>query len=152
MRPAEFRFQNKRLSIWLRGLDYWRGDTNDPAFVAFTHMPTNPIPPLLEIIRSPRTPSQEVIHKFNRKQSFLRIDEGKSWRRSSAASWALYAMGTNARPAFHALTNLLFETNALFSSTIPLAAMGSDGIGVLIVALTNQDWRIRDSAAVGLGW
>src|SRR5207245_10592374 len=36
--------------------------------------------------------------------------------------------------------------------TTAVAGMGLDRVQVLIEALTNQSWVIRDSAAVGLGW
>jgi len=145
--PSEFTYRNKRLSVWLQELEYWGGDTNNPAFVAFTQIGTNAIPPLLEIIRSPSTRFEKMILKVNRRQSFFEIPDGKPWLRAGAASWALYAMGTNARPALPALTNLLFHTNGLFSGTTALASMGPEGVRILIAALTNQSYRIRLAAA-----
>src|SRR5437899_1287491 len=68
-----------------------------------------------------------------------------------AATWALYAMSTNAKPALPALTNLLLHTNELIPSAIVLAGIGSDAIPILLAALTNQDWRIRHAVASGLG-
>lgn len=150
--PREFTYRNKRLSVWLQELEYEGGDTNQPAFVALSQMGTNAIPPLLEIIGAPRSRYQKLIFKFNRRQSFLQLPDGQPWRRAGAASWALYAMGTNARPALPALTNLLFHTNGLFTGTTALAGMGPNGVQALIVGLTNQSDRIRLAAAVALGW
>jgi len=150
--PTEFTYRNKRLSVWLQELEYEGGDTNQPAFVALSQMGTNAIPPLLEIIRAPRTRFERLISKVNRRQSVFKLPDGKPWLKAGDASLALYAMGTNARPALPALTNLLFHTNALFSGTTALAAMGPDGVRVLIVALTNQSDLIRDAAACALGW
>jgi len=111
--PREFTYRNKRLTVWLQELEYWGGDANHPAFVAFTQIGTNAIPPLLEIIRSPSTRFQKMILKVNRRQSFFELPDGKPWLRAGAASLALDADGTNARPALPTLTNLLFHTNAV---------------------------------------
>jgi HEAT repeat protein len=61
-------------------------------------------------------------------------------------------MGTNAKPAFAALTNLLFHANTLSDAGIPLAGMGSEALPPLLAALTNQNAVIRHSAAYGLSW
>src|SRR4051812_24283264 len=96
--------------------------------------------------RSPHSRFQKAIRKFNRKQSFFQVPQGTPSQRGSAASTALYAMGTNAQPALPALTNLLLHTNALINSSFALAGIGSDGVKVLIMALTNQNAMIRDAA------
>jgi len=89
-------------------------------------------------------------------------------------------MGTNAKSAFPALTNLLLHTNRVavgrvswlgmmpseerleerfieadcpgVLSSVPLAGMGSAGLPPLLAALTNQSAFIRYSATRGLAW
>ena len=61
-------------------------------------------------------------------------------------------MDANAKPPLPALTKLLFDANTAYLSAAPLAGMGSAGLPPLIAALTNQNERIRASAASGLGW
>jgi len=143
-------YKNKRLSAWLRDMEQWDGDTNRPAFVAFREMGTNAIPRLLRMIQSGGSPIQEAIYKFNLKQSFVRLPYHEQ---SMAACWALYAMGQEARPALPVLTNLLFQTNTncLIISATVLAGIGSEALPSLLAALTNQNDRIRRSAALGLG-
>src|SRR6266446_748791 len=114
-RPAEPIYQGKPLSAWLDDLHTWGGETNHPAFVAFRGMGTNAIPALLTIIQSGDPPFfQSLILELNRVQSLAHFPVRDPWTRRRAASWALYAMGANARPAFPALTNLLFHTNTLW--------------------------------------
>ena len=127
------------------------GDTNDPAFVAFSRMDTNVIPFLVERIRAPDSWLENLIHKANRKQDLVHIPSGETWPRDLAAAYALYAMGTNAKPALPALANMLFHTNGLPACSIPLAGMGSAGIHALIQASTNQSWPIRHLAVSDLG-
>lgn len=149
---AEPSYQGRSMRTWLHDLEKWNGTTNDPAFIAFREMGTNAIPGLLEILKSGGSAWQKMISKFNRQQSVVQLPLGTSWRRTLAASWALYAMGHNAKPALLALTNLLFSSNALVTSSTALAGIGSDAVPSLLAALTNQNYRIRFSAASGLGW
>jgi HEAT repeat protein len=133
-------------------LEGWDGDTNNGAFVAFRGMGTNAIPPLIDILQSGGPRLQKMISDINRGQTAFRLPFGTPWHRTLAAAWALYAMGTNARPALPALTNLLFHSNNTISSSTALAGLGPDGISSLITALTHKDFRIRFAAASGLGW
>jgi len=149
---SEPRYQGKPLTAWLKTLENWEGDTNDAAFVAFRGMSTNMIPRLLNAMQSRDQPIQTRIMELNRVQSIVNLPFGTPWRHSIAASWALYAMGTNARAALPVLTNLLFHTNALITATIALAGIGSEAVPVLLVALTNRNYRIRHSVANGLGF
>src|SRR5438552_9593755 len=46
---------------WLGDLEQWDGDTNNPAFVAFREMGTNPIPLLLKVIQTRGSRLQRTI-------------------------------------------------------------------------------------------
>ena len=151
LQPKEVTYQGRPLSAWLKDMEGWSGDTNDPAFVAFREMGTNAIPALLGIIKSGGPPLQRTILEINRKQSLVNLPFGTPWYQTMAATRALYAMGPKAKPALPVLKDLLFHTNALVISGIALAGIGSDAVPVLLAALTNQCYRIRDSAALGLG-
>jgi HEAT repeat protein len=140
-----------RLSAWLKDMENWSDGKDKAASVAFREMGTNAIPALLNIFRSGSSPIEKMISRINRKQSLVDFPIGPSAPQSLAASRALYAMGANARSALPALTNLLFHTNALMG-TIALAGIGSEAVPTLLMALTNQDSRIRLAAASGLGW
>ncbi len=150
--PAEPLCQGKPLSAWLNEYKGHPGLTNQAAFVAFRELGTNAIPALLKIIESGDSPFQRMMSELNRKQSLVHFPVRERPYPRWAASAALYAMGANARPAFPALTNLLFHTNTLFLSAVPLAGMGSEGLPLLLAALTNQNASIRESAATGLSW
>jgi HEAT repeat protein len=152
--PNEPTYQNKSLHAWLRDLQIGDASTSDPdaARLAFREMGTNAIPSLVKIIESGGPPVQRAVLKFNQKQSVVKLPFGQPWNQTMAATWALCAMGTNARPALPALTNLLLHTNELIPSAIVLASIGSDAIPILLATLTNKDWRIRDAVAAGLGY
>src|SRR5437588_7191699 len=150
--PREPMYQNKPLSAWLKDLENWDGDTNNAAFVAFHEMGTNSVPALLNVIQSGGPRFQRMMLELNRKQPLVHLPFGTPWHQTIAASRALYAMGTNARSALPVLTNLLFHTNALITSTIALAGIGPEALPSLLSALTNQSYRIRLSAASGLGY
>jgi hypothetical protein len=154
VQPREPRYQGKRLSAWLKDLESWNGDTNDPPFLAFSKMGTNAIPALLKVIESGGPGFERAISKFNRKQSLVKIPFGTPWHQVTAATWAFHAIGTNARPALPTLTNWLFGTNLsrAYTSSSALAGIGADAIPSLLAALTNQNWVIRHAAASGLGW
>jgi HEAT repeats/PBS lyase HEAT-like repeat len=152
--PDEPTYQHRSLHSWLKDLKNWDGDTNAAAYVAFREMGTNAIPSLLNVIESGGPRIDRIIMKINQKQSLVRLPFGRPWDYTMAATRALYAMGTNAKPALPALTNLLLQTNALnaqFESAIVLAGIGSDALPVLLTALTNQNYRIRSLVASGLG-
>jgi hypothetical protein len=151
LRPGEPVYQGKRLSYWLKAMEEWDGDTNSAVFVSFRVMGTNAIPPLLNVIETGGPPLPKLIAAFNRKQSYFRLPYGTPWNQNVAAAFGLYAMGSNARPALATLTNLLFHTNATISSATALAGIGPDALPSLLWALTNQDLRIRHSAASALG-
>jgi hypothetical protein len=106
--PNEPVYQNRSMTGWLRELEQWSGDTNDAAFIAFAEMGPAAIPPLLEILRSGGPNWKRAIMRLNQKQSVVRFPFGQPWHETTAATWALYAMGTNARSALPVLTNLLF--------------------------------------------
>src|SRR5713226_1707084 len=147
--PAEPLCQGKPLSAWLNEYKGHPGLTNQAAFVAFRELGTNAIPALLKIIESGDSPFQRMMSELNRKQSLVHFPVRERPYPRWAASAALYAMGANARPAFPALTNLLFHANSLFKSAAPanaLAGMGSSGLPPLLAALTNQNAVIRYSA------
>src|SRR5713226_7443011 len=99
-RPAEPAYQGKPLRAWLEEINAFGvpGDTNQAAFAAFREMGTNAVPALLKIIESGDSPFQRTMSEINRRQSLVHLPLRGAWRRSSA-SWALYAMGANAKPA-----------------------------------------------------
>jgi HEAT repeat protein len=150
--PAEPVCRGKRLSAWLKEANGYPGDTNQAAFVAFRELGTNAIPALLKTLQSGDPPFQRLILELNRLQPLVHFPVRETERQRRAASCALYAMGTHAKPALPALTNLLFHANILWLSTVPLAGMGSEGLAPLIAALTNQNALIRQSAATALVW
>jgi hypothetical protein len=149
--PREPIYQGRPLNSWLVDLEDWDGDTNDAAFVAFRVMGTNAIPQLLNVIQSGGPPIQRMILELNKRQSVVKLPFGTPWHQEMAATWGLYAMGTNAKPALPVLTNLLFLADASIPSSTVLAGIGLEGVPSLLTALTNRNYRMRHSAASGLG-
>src|SRR5258708_6947335 len=151
-RPTEPAYRGKPLSVWLKEFNGNPGDSNQAAFVAFRDMGTNAIPALLKIIQSGDPRFQRMVLKLNRMQSLVECPVRETADQSWGASCALYAMGANAKPALPVLTNLLFHTNTVWLSAVPLAGMGAAGLPPLLAALTNQNAYIRYSAATALCW
>jgi HEAT repeat protein len=152
--PAEPAYQGKSLRDWLNEIcaNGW-GDTNHAASVAFREMGANAIPALVKALRSGDPPFfQRLILELNSRQSLVQFPVRQTPDQSLAASFALYAMGAKAKPAFPTLTNLLVHTNTEFLSAVPLAGMGPAGLPPLLAALTNQNAYIRYSAATALCW
>ncbi len=160
-RPAEPVYKGKPLSAWLNDLyPQLNEDTNQAASAAFRQMGTNAIPALLEIIQSGDPPfedlvselnrMQSLVHFLNHMQSLVHFPVRERWHQRWAASRALYAMGTNARPAFPTLTNLLLHDRTATYGALPLAGMGSEALPPLLAALTNQSPFIRRAAAGAL--
>jgi HEAT repeat protein len=157
-RLTEPAYQGKRLSAWLSEYSANGGPgKNNQADVAFREMGTKAIPWLLRIIRSDDPPFQRMTSELNRMQSLVHFPVREASKLRWAATFALYAMGTNAESALPALTNLLFRSNAanyllLLNSAISLAGMGTAGLPPLLAALTNQNSSIRAAAAEALRW
>ncbi|MDB6067665.1 MAG: repeat protein [Pedosphaera sp.] len=145
-------YEGKSLGFWLGQMEDWNGDTNEAACVAFRAMGTNAIPALLNVVQSGGPPMQKMIMEINQKQKLVDLPYGRPWERAMAATWALYVMGTNARPALPVLTNLFLHSNEMITTSTVLAGIGSEGISPLLTALTNQNYRVRFSAVSGLGW
>src|SRR5229473_999643 len=109
--PTEPAYQGKPLSAWLEEINaHGVPDTNQAAFVAFHALGNNAIPPLLRTIQSGDPPFQRLISELNRRQSLVHFPLRDTWPQRRAASLALYTMGSNAKPAFTALANLLLHT------------------------------------------
>jgi len=153
-RRSEPVYHGKPFSYWLKDLEHWDKNTNNAALVAFHDMGTNAIPSLLDVLQSRRGLTEQTLMKLDMHQSsiFRHLYEDP-WEKKMAASWALYAIGSNALPALPVLTNMLFDSNETAPGAIALAGIGSDGIPFLLAALTNQNhWVIRCAAAESLGW
>ncbi|HEV7924290.1 MAG TPA: HEAT repeat domain-containing protein [Verrucomicrobiae bacterium] len=144
-------YQGKPLSSWLKDMENWNGNTNDAAFMAFRDMGSNAIPPLLRVLQSGGGRFRHMVMAVNDKQSVVQLPFGKPWEQSMAAARGLYAMGSNARPALPALTNLLFHSNETITSAIAMAGIGTDALPILLSALSNQNYRIRIAAVSALG-
>jgi hypothetical protein len=144
-------YQGRPLGAWLKDLQQWSGDTNDPAFVAFRQMGTNAVSDLLALAQ--RTPSHVdlLIRKVNKKQSLIKIPEAVTFSENPGLMWAFLATGTNLVPALPTLTNMLFHTKAPFISGMALVGIGSEGVPFLLEALTNREFRLRLAAASVLG-
>jgi hypothetical protein len=149
-RPADPVYQGHRLSWWL---DKWEDShfvPTTPEAAAIRSIGSNGVPLLMSRVSFKRS-SSEI--KFWRMAAQVRPQSDPipdDSMRAVGAGMALNLLGEGALPAYPALTNLFLSTNAMIPAGIALAGMGHEGIGVLMQALTNQDWRIRLLAVSGL--
>lgn len=148
---AEPSYQGQSLSSWLEEFRIYGPETNSPPAVAINQMGTNTIPYLLDILSYQESSLKKKIRKTTENHigrvSFLQMN----YMRFIEASYALNALGTNGQPAFDTLTNLFFTPRHSVCAAIALAGIGSNGVQILLDAVTNQNLAIRHSAVGGLG-
>ena len=144
-------YQGRSLSSWLEEFQMYGPEPNSPPAHAINQMGTNTIPCLLNILSYQESPLRKNIRRTTEKYigrvSFLEMNS----MRIVEAAYAINVLGTNAQPAFAALTNLFFVPKHSVCAAIALAGMGSNGVQVLLGAITNQNFSIRHSAVGGLG-
>lgn len=145
-------YHGRPISFWLAKLENWQGDTNDEAFLAFRTIGTNAIHELLAVIQSGGPKWQKTILDLNQKQSVVQLPYGTPWKQETAATWALYAIGPEARPVLPVMRGYLLSTQHITTASVVLAGIGSEAVPSLFEALTNRNWAIRHAAASGLAW
>ncbi len=147
-------YEGKTVREWMGELEHWDGDTNNAAYVVFEKMGTNAVPVLVETIQTGVPEWKRTIEDLSRRQSLIHLPFGELSDQALGAARALYAMGTNAMPAFPELTNMLFNPKYAsgLESGIALAGMGHAGVSILLAAMTNQNDRIRHDATGNIGW
>ena len=130
----------------------------DPAVVATRQMGTNAIPRLLELMASRPTAVERIRESLASKLQ-LKVSRficpyhtlSPAERRRIAAFHGFAALGTNALPALPALSNLLQRPGPDFALGYAISAIGTDGISVLVNALTNSNKDAITVAAFSLG-
>jgi hypothetical protein len=149
--PKEPRYRGQNLSYWLQewGNSYY--DRTNSAADSIRAIGSGGVPILVAWLSKEESPG---VRKFWRFAGNFVPDEMNTLQqdltRALAAAEAINLLGLEAKAAFPTLTNLLSSRAHCVTASIALAGMGHEGIGVLLSALTNQDWIIRESAAVGL--
>ncbi|HEY3856874.1 MAG TPA: HEAT repeat domain-containing protein [Verrucomicrobiae bacterium] len=151
-KPTEPSYQDRSLSSWLREWSASYYDRSNSAAVAIREIGSNGIPILLAQMTQKQSPNQRKLWRFIGKfapdalNPIYRISA-----RSVAAAEAINLLGPEAKTAFPTLTNLMFVHAHCITASIALAGIGSDGVTVLLQALTNQDWVFRHASANALG-
>ncbi len=147
-------YQGRSLSSWLDDFQFYGPDTNSPPALAINQMGTNTIPYLLDILSYQESPLRKNIRRTTEKYIGRVLFLEMNSMRIVEAAYAINVLGTNAQPAFAALTNLFFVPRHSVCAAIALAGIGSNGVQVLLGAVTNQNLSIlsiRHSAVGGLG-
>lgn len=110
---------------------------------------TNEIPMLLEMLQTTDGPMKKKLVRWVRETDWLkfRIKDEVAFRLAAASGFE--ALGSNAVSAIPQLSLLLESGNP--DAAFCLAGIGAQTLPVLVSALTNNDWRVRHSAASSLG-
>jgi HEAT repeat protein len=147
-------YQGRSLSSWLDEWGKSSCDRTNRAAFAIRAIGRNGVPILLAHFF--RNKSTHEIQFWRSARKFI----PDAWNplydnstRESTAAEAINFLGTDAKSAFPTLTNLFFSrtrSNQL-TPAIGLAGVGHEGVAVLLQTLTNQNWRLRFSAALALG-
>jgi HEAT repeat protein len=157
--PGEPVYHGKRLNAWVADLHPRVGEAKQQeAEQALRVIGTNAVPYLLELLqrREPRL-LRDLRGLSQRTKSFLRMDPEHElpWvaeiERDIQLNAAFAALGPSARPAFHALTNLLLRPETTSVSAAALARIGPEAFGPLTRALENPHREVRAASAGVLG-
>jgi hypothetical protein len=116
-------YKSRKLSVWLEGYKPWSGGAWQQSDEAVKALGTNALPTLLTLLRRGTNSNQISITDQDQTLYAIRACE---------------ALGPMATPAFPELTNCFSQ--AAYASCAPnaLAALGAEGILVVISGLTNQ--------------
>ena len=158
-------YQGRRLSDWAReyGTNKWGGDLGkaQTAQAAIRHIGIAAEPFLLEAIGTKSSTVKRLVRKVVPKQwhATLRLNENLQDVRRMGA-YGIMALETNAPP--HLIPKLIAfitthpdeESRVLAAATLrTLGSAAQPAIPFLVACLkTNQNWFIRDEAAIALGF
>ncbi len=148
--PNEPVHEGKKLSAWLRDIDYNQPQAKrQKAGEAIRSMGTNAIPFLLHDLDPARQSHlKEYLIRLARKQSRFKLNWSTADELSRQATWAFDALGPAGVPAIPELLKLQ-ESNPGY---VPgaLAGIGVVALPYLMQDLTNKNEWVRDNAVVYL--
>jgi HEAT repeat protein len=156
-REREPRYEDHSLLEWIAIADH--GDKNSEyserdALEAVRHIGTNAIPFLIKCIGYRERPWQtrlgSLCYKLPEKiaNPLSHLVEGNGAQRQLTAFSGLYILGSDARTALPALTNLLTQPSLVDYCMPVLIQIGGDGLTAVLNVVTNQASPFR-RAAIG---
>jgi hypothetical protein len=152
-------YHGRPLNAWVADLHPRVGEARQQqAELALRAIGTNAVPYLLELLQHQEPRLLRELRGFSqRTKTFLRMDSDLElpWvaavERDLQLSAAFAALGSSARPAFPALTNLLLRPETASVSASALARLGPEAFGPLARALESPQAEVRAAAAGALG-
>lgn len=151
-KPSEPSYQGRLLGSWLQDLRSESPETRAVAAVAIRQIGTNAIPTLLATIRIPEAKLEERVSLMV-ERLFPGVlteipDPGEHLYRALAG---FEVLGPIANPAIPELDRMLSLSNSPEKFAWALGSLGEEGIGRLVVALTNDQKHIKLAAINALG-
>ena len=126
-------YKGRRLSVWLEGYSPWSGGAWQRSDEAVKALGTNALPILISWLRRGANPKQ--------------LSSMAELEQTQCAIRACKALGPVAAPAFPELTNCFSQPEYAFFAPNALAALGADGVSVVISGLTNESTGLQHCCA-----
>jgi HEAT repeat protein len=145
-------YQGRSLSSWLDEWGHASNNRTNHAAIAIRAIGSNGVPFLLARISRNESTNEIIFWRFAEK--FVPDAWNPLYRdtpRELTAAEAINLLGVEAKSAFPTLTNLFSHKINLVATSVGLAGLGHEGVTVLLEALTNKDWLVRNFAASALG-
>ena len=157
--PHEPVYQGRRLSSWVADLHPHKSEEQQRrAESALKAIGPDAVPYLLKLLQHREPPLREELREVSWKtKRFLGIESVyelpwvESVERQMHLIAAFSALGSSAKPAIPALTNLLRQPHTAYVSACALARIGPQGLPPLVGALDDPHPEVRAAAAGVLG-
>ncbi len=144
-------FQGKRLTSWLRMLDYDSHRVPESAVQAVRGIGTNALPTLFRKLRYKDPQFVKTLNDLAWKLSFHRIYLGREMADFDDALSGFEALGELASPAIPRLESMFADPRLAGRAALALSGIGTNAVPALTQALISTNSRIRSAAAMGLG-
>ena len=149
--PHEPTYQGRGLRAWLREMQQPSPVVRQNAQEALTHLGTNAVPTLREILHSEDSPLKTNIIHLLSQQRLVRIRFVPARERRISAAIACFVLGPRADAAIPDL--FAFGAEDSYCRNLAESALGQMGQGAverIAYGLTNEDLNIRRTAAAAL--
>lgn len=139
-------YEGRSLASWTTEFDGFYGPEWQEAEKAVLAIGTNGLPVLIRLLQAEDDPLRRRVNAFLSSQSWLHYQPVTAHNLRKRGLIACSKLGTNARPAIRAITNLLYDPELSRIAAQVLTGFGSEMTPVLTNATSHVDPKIRYGA------
>jgi HEAT repeat protein len=150
LRPREPVHQGKRLSVWLRELKSWPGESSEPAAEAINEIGTNALPYLVSALRTEDSTLKVKLDKFLKRQRLVTFRLCLAEEKCDSAFKALLILRAKAANAIPEISRMFNQRNMTGIAGLALFAIGGSSLPALVEACSHTNHSVRVEAAVVL--